>query len=76
MELDHVALKAMPFQDNSLDLMTSFAAFGNIFGSGKVVGRMYRTLKSGGALAIEGTYIEEGSRSFGLAKKVGREKGK
>lgn len=65
----------LSIRDNSFDSITSFAAFGNIPESDKVAGELYRTLKPGGELIVEGTYIAEGSRSFELAKKTGLEKG-
>lgn len=65
----------LSIKDNSFDYITSAAAFGNIPESDKVAGEMYRTLKFGGELIIEGTYIEKGSESFELAKKMGLEKG-
>ncbi len=65
----------MSFKENSFDFITSVAAFGNIPESDKVAKEMYRVLKPKGKLIIEGTYIEKGSKSFELAKKMGLEKG-
>jgi ubiquinone/menaquinone biosynthesis C-methylase UbiE len=65
----------MSFKDDSLDYITSVAAFGNIPESDKVAKELYRILKPQGKLIIEGSYIEKGSKSFELAKSMGLEKG-
>jgi ubiquinone/menaquinone biosynthesis C-methylase UbiE len=65
----------MSIKDNSFDYITSVAAFGNIPESDKVAKELYRILKPGGKLIIEGSYIEKDSKSFELAKSMGLEKG-
>ena len=67
--------RCMSIKNDSFDYITSVAAFGNIPESDKVAKEMYRTLKSGGKIIIEGAYIEKDSKSFELAKSMGLEKG-
>ncbi|GHU37429.1 hypothetical protein FACS1894105_09530 [Clostridia bacterium] len=61
--------------DNTFDYITSLAAFGNIPDSEKVAKELLRTLKPGGKLIIEGSFIDKDTRSFELAKSVGLDKG-
>jgi ubiquinone/menaquinone biosynthesis C-methylase UbiE len=65
----------LSIKNNSFDVITSIAAFGNIPESDKVANELYRTLKPNGKVMIVGNYIEKGSRSFELAKSRGLEKG-
>jgi ubiquinone/menaquinone biosynthesis C-methylase UbiE len=67
--------RCMSIKNDSFDCITSVAAFGNIPESDKVAKEMYRTLKPGGKIIIEGAYIEKDSKSFELAKSMGLEKG-
>lgn len=67
--------RCMSIKNNSFDYITSVAAFGNIPESDKVAKEMYRTLKPGGKIIIEGAYIEKDSKSFELVKRMGLEKG-
>jgi SAM-dependent methyltransferase/uncharacterized protein YbaR (Trm112 family) len=65
----------MSVKNNSFDYITSVAAFGNIPESDKVAKELFRILKPGGKLIIEGCYIEKDSKSYELAKREGLEKG-
>lgn len=65
----------LSFKDEGVDYVTSLAAFGNIPESDKVAKELYRVLKPGGKLIIQGSYIEPGSKSFEIAKSRGFERG-
>lgn len=65
----------MSVKDNSFNFITSAAVFGNIPESDKVAKELYRILKKNGKLIIQGAYIEEDSKSFEEAQKLGLEKG-
>lgn len=65
----------MSLLDNSFDYVTSLAGFGNIPEGEKVAEEIFRILKSGGQLIIQGAYLERGSRSHELAKRLGLEEG-
>ena len=67
--------RQLPFSNDCFDYVTSFAAFGNIPDSDKVARELYRILKKGGQMIIQGAYIEKGSKSYGLAKQYHLEQG-
>ena len=67
--------RCMSVKDGCFDYITSLAAFGNIPESDKVAKELYRILKSGGKLIIQGLYIDKDSKSFELAKSIELEKG-
>lgn len=62
-------------KDDSFDYITSLAGFGNIPDSDMVAHELYRVLKPGGKIIIEGSYIEKGTKSYDLACGVGIERG-
>lgn len=65
----------MSLMDDSVDYITSLAAFGNIPENKKVAGELYRILKPHGKIVIQGNYIEKDSKSFELARSKGLEEG-
>lgn len=65
----------LSIKDESFNYITSLAGFGNIPESDKVAKELYRVLKPNGKILIQGAYIEEGSKSFELAKSKGLERG-
>lgn len=65
----------LSLKSNSFDYVTSYAGFGNIPESDKVAAELYRILKPGGTLAIQGNYILKGSKSHRIAKEHGLERG-
>ena len=65
----------MSIQNESFDYITSLSGFGNIPEAEKVAKEMYRTLKPGGKIVLQDTFIEKDSRSYELAQSVGVERG-
>lgn len=65
----------LALKDDSFDYVTSFAAFGNVPDTDIVARELYRILKPGGKMIVQGIYIEKGSKSHELAKQYNLEKG-
>jgi SAM-dependent methyltransferase len=63
----------MSIKDQTIDYITSNGAFGYIPESDKVARELYRILKPGGKLIIYATLVEQGSKSFEIAKSRGPE---
>lgn len=65
----------MSVADNSFDYITSNSGFGNIPESEKTAKELFRILKPGGRLIIQGSYIEKDSKSYEICREYGIEKG-
>ncbi|MHB1154923.1 MAG: class I SAM-dependent methyltransferase [Eubacteriales bacterium] len=63
----------MSIKDQTIDYITSVAAFGNIPESEQVAKELYRILKPGGQLIICGKLVERGSKSYKSAMGYGPE---
>ena len=61
--------------DNSVDVVTSYAGFGNVPDAKKVATELFRILKPGGRILLRDEFIEKGTRSYELAKGIGLERG-
>lgn len=61
-------------RDNSFDYVTSFGGLGVVPDTPRVAAELYRMLKPGGRLIVQGRYIEKDSDSFELAEMVGMER--
>ncbi len=62
-------------KDGTFDYVTTLYGFGNIPEGDRVSREIYRILKPGGKIIIEGGYIDKDSRSYELACSVGVERG-
>ena len=62
-------------KDESFDYIVSLSGFGNIPEGDKVAKEIYRTLKPGGKIVLQDTFIEKDSKSYELAQSVGVERG-
>lgn len=65
----------LPIKDGSIDFITSLSGFGNIPEGDRVAEEIFRILKPGGKLLIQGTYIDKNSKSYELACSVGIDRG-
>ena len=61
--------------DNSVDVITSLAGFGNVPDADKAAAELFRILKPGGKILLDGEFIEPGTKSHELARGVGIERG-
>jgi ubiquinone/menaquinone biosynthesis C-methylase UbiE len=67
--------RQMSVKDQSFDVITSLAGFGNIPENDRVAKELYRLLKPGGRLVVQGSYIQKDSKSYELAQSLGLERG-
>jgi len=61
--------------DNSVDVITSLAGFGNVPDAEMAAAELFRILKPGGRIILDGEFIDAGTKSHELAKSVGLERG-
>lgn len=65
----------LSIQDNTFDYIVSLSGFGNIPEGDKVAKELYRVLKPGGKIIIQGEFIDKGTKSYELAISAGVERG-